>query len=463
MFQKLIGDRAFYRRTLLIAIPIIVQNGISNFVSLLDNIMVGQVGTLQMSGVSITNTLMFVFNLCVFGATAGPGIFTAQFYGSGDHDGIRHTFRFKILTCFGLALLGCGIFLFGGRSLIALYLQGDGNAQDISATLNYGVGYLRIMLWGLLPFALANAYSGTLRETGQTVVPMVAGITAVFVNLGLNYVLIFGHFGAPALGVAGAAVATVISRYVELLIVACWTHLHSSSHPFIKGAWRSMHIPLPLLQKITTKGLPLLVNEFLWSSGIAFLNQCYTLRGLDVVAAINITTTLSNLSSVVYLAMGNVVGIIMGQLLGANTREEELRDTNRKLIFLTVVSCIIFGSIMFAFSGLFPRIYNTTDAVRALATSFIRICAALMPFSSYCLAAYFTLRSGGKTGITFLFDSVYTWVLIIPFAYVLSHFTSLPIITVFFLVQFTEIVKVILGFFMVKSNVWLQNIVDVKQ
>ena len=235
MLRRYIGDKAFYRRVLGVALPIIIQNGITNFVSLLDNIMVGQVGTLQMSGVSIVNQLLFVFNLCVFGAVSGAGIFTAQFFGSQDHEGVRHTFRFKFLVSVGLVIVGTAVFLLAGQPLIRLYLQGDGDPRDVAITLAYGSDYLRIMLLGLLPFALASAYSGTLRETGQTMVPMVGGIVAVFVNLIFNYILIFGHFGAPAMGVRGAAVATVLSRYVELAIVAGWTHLKSGRNPFIEG------------------------------------------------------------------------------------------------------------------------------------------------------------------------------------------------------------------------------------
>ena len=129
MFKRYIGDRAFYRRVMGVVVPIIIQNGITNFVSLLDNIMVGQVGTLQMSGVSIVNQLMFVFNLCIFGAVSGAGIFTAQFYGSGDQEGVRHTFRFKILSALLLTALGLVVFSLAGQPLIRLYLQGEGNIR----------------------------------------------------------------------------------------------------------------------------------------------------------------------------------------------------------------------------------------------------------------------------------------------------------------------------------------------
>ena len=229
MFRKYIGDRAFYRKVIAITLPIIIQNGIATFVSLLDNIMVGQIGTLQMSGVSIVNNLLFVFNLCVFGATSGAGIFTAQFHGSLNHAGIRHTFRFKVIAGALICALGIGIFLWKGDFLIHIYLTGDGDAADAAAILEYGRNYLMIMLLGLPAFAMSNAYASTLRECGETTVPMIASISAVFTNLALNWVLIFGHLGMPAMGVQGAAIATAISRYVEWGIVALWTHLHSKA------------------------------------------------------------------------------------------------------------------------------------------------------------------------------------------------------------------------------------------
>lgn len=458
MLKHYIGDRAFYRRVFGVAVPIIIQNGITNFVSLLDNIMVGQVGTIPMSGVSIVNGLLFVFNLCVFGASSGAGIFTAQFHGSQDNEGVRHTFRFKFLICTAIALLGGLIFKVGGTTLIGLYLTGEGDAATAAGALQYGLDYLKVMFWGFLPFALSNTYSSTLRETGKTVIPMVGGIAAVLVNLVLNYVLIFGHFGAPAMGVEGAALATVISRYVELAIVAGWTHLHSDRNPYIAGAFRSLYIPGRLLKSIVIKGMPLLINEFLWASGMAIMNQCYSTCGLDVVPAMNISSTIYNLASVVYLSMGNSVGIIMGQMLGAGTSETEIRDSNRKLITVSVLSGAVFGGFMVCISGLFPAIYNTTDSVRALATQLICVSACMMPFNSYTNATYFTLRSGGQTLVTFLFDSCFVWVCCVPLAFCLSRFTAIAILPLYILCQGTDLVKCAIGAYMLKQGKWIQNL-----
>ena len=458
MLTKYIGDRAFLRRVLYVALPIMVQNAITTFVSLLDNVMVGQVGTAQMSGVAIVNGILFVFNMCIFGAVSGPGIFTAQFFGNSDHEGVRHTFRFKVLIVAALTVLGWAIFLFGGGGLIDLYLKGEGEAAAIAATKDYALQYLSIMMLSMLPFALTNAYSGTLRETGQTMVPMVASCIAVGVNLSLNYVLIVGAFGLPALGAHGAAIATVTARFTELAVVAGWTHRNKAKNPFIVGAYRSMHVPKALSREIWIKGMPLLFNEFLWAYGMAFLNQCYSLLGYDVVGAMNITRVLTDLSSVAFMAMGMSVGIIVGQLMGSGASEEEVRDADRKIITIAVLVCFVFGGLMAAFSGLFPRLYDTEGSVRKLATQLICVGAGIMPFNAYTTSAYFTLRSGGKTLVTFLFDSLFVWVVIVPIAFCLSRFTSVPIVPLYIICQGTDLLKCALGWYMIRRGDWIQNL-----
>ena len=453
-------NRQFYKRILAVALPMMIQNGITNFVQMLDNVMVGQVGTIPMSGVAIVNQLMFVFNLCVFGAASGAGIFTAQFKGREDHAGIRHTFRFKLIVGALLSAAGIGIFLTFGKDLISLYLTGEGTPEEAAQTMDYGLRYLKVMLIGLVPFALSNAYSGTLREIGETKVPMIAGITAVFVNLIGNYILIFGHFGAPALGVVGAAVATVISRYVELAIVALWTHTHGTRHPFISGALRSFRIPGKLTGDIIRKGMPLLINEFLWSTGMAFLSQCYSTRGLDVVAALNIATTISQVSNVVFLSLGNAVGILMGQMLGAGAPEEQIRRDNRRMIGLCVWVCFGVGAIAVVLSGVFPRLYNTTDSVRSIAAGLICLSAVMMPVNSYNNAMYFTLRSGGQTFVTFVFDSGYSWCVCVPVAYLLSRFTSLSILPLYAVCVGVDVFKIFIGKYLLDKGVWIRRIVD---
>ena len=332
---KFIGNRDFYKMVLLIAVPIMIQNGITNFVSLLDNIMIGQVGTEQMSGVAIVNQLIFVYNLCIFGGVSGAGIFTAQYFGQGNHEGVRQTMRFKLWMVTVITALTAVLFLGFGTVLIGAYLKGEGSAESIAATLSHGERYLRIMLIGLPAFAAVQIYSSTLRECGQTMLPMKAGIAAVIVNLLFNYILIYGKFGAPALGVQGAAIATVLSRYVEMLITVIGVHRKSSGenaeYSFVTGLYHTLKVPRELAFKIIRKGSPLLFNETLWAAGMAMLTQCYSIRGLNVVAGLNVSNTINNVFNIVFIALGDSVAIIVGQLLGAG-KMKEARDTDNKLI-----------------------------------------------------------------------------------------------------------------------------------
>ena len=355
-------------------LPIMIQNGITNFVSMLDNVMVGRVGTVEMTGVAVANQLMFVFNLCIFGAVSGAGIFGAQFYGDNDREGVRDTFRFKVVFCILLTVLCIGVFAVFGEPLINLYLQGEGSAADAAASLQSGKEYIGVMLIGLLPYTLVQCYSSTLRETGETLLPMYAGVAAVGVNLCLNYVLIFGHFGAPAMGVTGAAIATVVSRFAELVIIALRTWQKRDRFTFITDAFRSLRVPARLVRQIMIQGLPLMINEALWAAGIAVLNQNYSYLGLDVVPSINILQTFSNVFSVAFMAVGASIGIILGQMLGSG-ETDEAQDTSRKLIAFSLFVSVVVSVAFFVAAPFIPEIYNTTSAVRETATRLMQICA----------------------------------------------------------------------------------------
>jgi len=454
----LVGDRAFYVMVLSILIPIVIQNAITNFVNLLDNVMVGQVGTEQMTGVSVVNQLMFVFNLCVFGGISGAGIFSAQYYGANNQEGVRHCFRYKLYLCAVLIVAAATIFLLGGEALINRFLHDESDPERIAATLGHGKDYLGVMLWGMLPFALTQTYASTLRECGETKLPMIAGIAAVLVNLVFNYLLIFGHLGFPRLGVRGAAMATVLSRFVELAIVIVCTHANPDRYPFARGVYSSPRVPGALARQITVKGMPLLVNESLWSMGMTVLVQCYSVRGLDVVAAMNISSTVSNLFSVAILSMGAATSIIVGQSLGANDMAGA-KEKAWKLVAFSLFISLGTLVLMQVVAPMIPRVYQTTDTVRQLATRFLRIFACCLPLVSFCNSAYFILRSGGKTLITFLFDSGYTWLISVPVAWCLVHLTSLPVETIYLLVQMAEIIKCAFGFALLRRGVWLNNIV----
>ena len=453
--EKYIGDRAFYRVVLTVALPVMIQNGISSFVNMLDNLMVGGIGTEQMSGVAICNQLIFVFNLCVFGGLSGASIYGAQFSGKRDLEGVRNVFRFKLWMMALLSVLGVAILHFLDEPLLSLFLHQGSEQGDLALTLRCAREYLAVAVLGLPVFALSQAYASSLRETASTTLPMGAGIAAMIVNLVGNWYLIYG---TPRMGVVGAAWATVLSRFVELFVILFFTHLHVDAHPFAKGLYRTLRVPRALVKQIVQKGLPLLLNEALWSSGQTTLVQIYSTRGLAVVAGINISNTISMLFNIVFMSLGSSIGIVVGNLLGAGEMEKA-KDTNTRLTAFSVLCCLGIGGLLAATSGVFPKLYNTTDEVRHIATWLILITSVIMPCHAYTNACYFTLRSGGLTRLTMVYDCCFVWCVCIPLALGLCRFTGLPFVAVYAAVTATEGLKALFGHHFVKQGKWLRNIV----
>ena len=456
--HTLMGDRAFYSTVLAIVVPVIIQNGISNFVNLLDNLMVGALGDAQMSGVSIANQLVFIFNLTVFGGLAGPGIFGAQFYGAGDIGGLRNTFRIKVLESLVLLALAFVALIGFNEPLISIFLQGDGDPAMAQDMLHNSQNYLMVILFGLPAFAMTQCYAGTLREMGETRLPMIASVTAVITNALFNYLLIFGKLGLPRLEVVGAAVATVISRYVELGIVMAFTHKNHARFSFIEGAFKSLRVPAVLVRKVLRMGAPLLVNELLWSIGVSTLTAAYSLCGLTVVSALSIMYTISNLFNSVYFSMGTAVAVMIGQDLGAGEFDRAKADVWRLMAFAVAVAAGM-GLLLILAAPLIPRAYSgVTEDVRETATRLLRVTACAMPLYSFAHCSYFTLRSGGKTVITFLFDCGYTWAISVPLALLMVRVIRADVIMAYAAVEGANLIKCVMGYFFVRSGKWIQNL-----
>ena len=456
--DKYFGDKNFYKMTLTIAIPIIIQNLLTNLVSMADNIMVGQLGTNQMSGVAIINQLFFVFNLLVFGGMSGAGLFSAQYFGQKNHNGVRNVFRMKILIGITIIAISISVMIFLHEPLINMFLHEGSSSGNIQETFNYAKNYLYIMVIGIAPFVISNCYNTTLKESGQTVVPMKAGVLAVVFDVVLNYIFIFGKLGFPAMGVVGAAIATVISRFVECGYLVIYTHIHSNDYPFIKHCLDILSLEVrSLFHKHT--GAPLMLNEFLWAGGLTLQTQALSTKGLATVGGLNICNTIGNISNCIFVTMGTTIAIVVGQLLGAGKLKEAKVTATRMAAFSLLIS---FGMIIILglLGPVFPHFYNTTDEIRELATKFIWAVAAATPFISLSNSEYFILRSGGKTIITFLFDSCFVCLVNVPVAMCLTKFTAIHIVGIFFLVNMLEGIKALIGFIMVKKDIWLNTIVD---
>ena len=458
IFRKFIGDKKFYLSVLAIALPIMLQNGITSFVSFLDNFMVGLIGTEEMSAVGIVNQLIFVFNLFVFGAVSGAGIFTAQYFGKGDEEGVRCTFRFKLIISLIITILTAVLFIVLQEQLISLFINEGSLEGDLALTLDFSKKYINIVVIGIFPYAFGQCYADTLRQTGQTVAPMVSGAIAVVVNFVLNYLLIFGKLGFPTLGVEGAAIATVIARFIECFCIVLYTHLKSKKYPFIQGAYTKFKMPAKAFFKIARSALPLFANEALWSLGTTMLVRCYSVRGLAVFAGFNIAATVQNVFNISFISLGSAIGIMVGQHLGAG-EFKMARDCDNKLLAFSVFVSAVLGVVMLIVSPFIVGIYTeVTQEAREIASFCLMAMSLNLPVQAFLHGTYFTLRSGGKTIITFVFDSLFMWAVSVPLAFCLVTFTSLSIYWVYPIVLCVDLVKCVIGFILVSKNYWLNNL-----
>jgi Na+-driven multidrug efflux pump len=288
---------------------------------------------------------------------------------------------------------------------------------------------------------------------------MIASIVAVATNLILNVILIFGIKDViPAMGVAGAAIATSISRFVELFILIIWTHTNSERCPFIKGAYRSLHIPRELVYQICMKGLPLMANEILWACAVTVRTQCYSTRGMTSLAANSIATTVFNVFSVVYMAIGGSISILVGNKLGANDIDGA-KDTARKMLAFSLLSAVTMSAVIFVSAPYLPHIFNITPDAKSLATYMLFVHAVFMPVYAFAHGAYFTIRSGGKMLITVLLDAGFMWALVVPFAKLITDLTPMGIYYLYPLIQGTEIIKCIISAVLLKKVKWARRLV----
>ena len=442
-------EGTIWRQILLFSIPLILGNLLQQMYNTVDSIIVGNfVGSNALAAVGSSTSLICLLIAFSMGASAGAGVIVSQFYGAGDENGVQRSAH----TALMLALILGIVLTIAGIVFSPAILRWMRTPEEV---MNQSVLYLRIYSYGLVFNVIYNMAAGILNAVGNSRRSLMYLAVASFSNIFLDLWLI----GGMHMGVEGAAIATVLSRYVELGIITVWSHTHTDKVPYIKGVYRTLKIPKELTQQIVAKGLPLILNEALWAFGIAILNQCYSTRGLAAVAGINISSTITNLFNVVFIAMGSALAIIVGQLLGAG-KLKEAKETDTKLIFASVVSCFVIGTIMAIVAPLFPQLYNTTGEVKELATFFIIFSAFMMPFNAFLHSAYFTLRSGGKTLITFFFDAGFVWIVSIPLAMMLSRLTDMPVRVLYACCTGADLIKVVIGYILVKRGKWVVKIVD---
>ncbi len=448
MFKKFIGNKKFYKRTLVVAVPMMLQQLVASSVNLLDNLMVGQLGDAALGGVAAVNKFYMIAIFAGMGLIAASSIFLAQFYGAKKVEKMQESFRFSIVY---VSLIM--IFFFVASLLFAEqivhYFTPD---KEI---ISKGIAYFAVAKYTFLPMALSLSIAGAMRSVGETKIPMYCSFLAVFINAVLNYGFIFGNFGLPRLEVAGAALATLIARIIEtgILLIVIW----KMDLPFKTKVKDLFKIPSELSRKIFIKAAPLATNEVLWSFGMATLFKLYGTRGSEVISGYAVANTISDLFFVLFGGMAAASTVLISHHLGANELEEAKSNAYR-LIGFSMMLAVVFGILMFGSSFIVPNWFQISKEAREITTTTLRIMSCMFWIYMLNTSLYFTLRAGGDTKSTFYMDSIYMWTFNIPLVAAVAYFTDFDIYTLYIIGQSTDLVKMFIAYRLVRKEKWVVNL-----
>ena len=442
-------DKNFYKLIFSIAIPIACQNLITFAVSMADSVMVGSLGQDPLVAVSLANQLFFVFMILIFGLGSGGNILVAQYWGKGDVKAIHKVMSILYKVSIVFAMLFMAIAVLVPEQFMRIFTQ----KQEI---IKLGAEYLRYIFISYIFFALTNVTINVLRSVETVKVSIIVYSASLIVNASLNWILIFGHLGAPAMGVKGAAIATTIARIVEFLIAIGFMIFVEKKIKFkMKYFWKTDKI---LLRDLTVVGGPVVLNELLWALGSSALAFIVAKMGEEVVAANNINSIIWQFVSVFIMGAGSAGAVIIGNTIGAKEYERAKEYAN-SLIVLAVLLGIIGGVIMFAIRPYVLMLYDVPDVTKTVAMQIIGISSFILVFQSLAFILMIgILRGGGDTKFVLVADIIFLLFLTVPFGYVVAVILKWPIPLVYIVLKSDEIMKVIVSLFRVKSGKWIRNV-----
>ena len=449
--KKLFQDKELINKCLTVAVPLMLQALVVNSVTLVDNLMIGELGDAALSGVSSANRYYIIVNYCSTAISAAGIIFLSQYYGAQNENKMKECFR--ILTIF--SLLTGAVFVFLARFFPEQILR---FIIDDDEVVRLGGMYLKLCCLSYLPTIVSVCIGASMRALGRPKVPMLISIFSVLLNVAFDYVFIFGRFGLPALGVEGAAVATLLARLIEMILYIF--ALHASDMPFKTRITEFFRFEPVLMKRILSKAGPLLINEFLYTFGNTFLLKCYSFRGVSVNTAYTMTLTVQDLFFVLFSGMATATSVLIGIPLGAGELEKA-KDNGYKLFVFSLLLSLLFGSVMFGVSFLFPVLYrNVSEDALYLAERFLKVNSLFFIAFTFNTQTYFTLRAGGQTRQTMVMDSVFMWSVMIPTVYILDYHTAIPVVIVYMIGQGTEFLKGILSWYFFRKEKWVVNLTE---
>ena len=454
--KRYFGSPSFYKKVLLIALPVMAQQLIQNMVSLIDNFMVSGLGDVKMSGVNITGQILFIFMVLMNTVCMSGGIFMTQYSGANDKDGMKQAFCFKLIFGFLATCLYSVVCFVFNRRVLSLMVIGNSQASEI---LDIASEYMFLMGFMGIPMMISASISSSLREIGRVKVPLVISVIATLVNTFLNFVLIYGNLGAPRLEVKGAAYATLIARFIELGLFLGYVLLKNP--PFRANITDFLRINFKLILEILKKGSMILFSEMLWVLSETVTTALYNGRGgADVVSGMAASFAIANLFFVSFGGITTSTGVIIGQTLGQG-KLNEAREQKRYLLSAAVVFGIFMGAVGFCTLGLIPIVFRNLSAeARHITNLMVALMAALMPLWVYVNTQFAVSRAGGDTALGMWVDGIVNLCFVLPGMFFMAFFTDFGPVAMYGIIKSSDIVKIIIAHFRLKQEKWVNNLAE---
>lgn len=449
MIEKVLKKNSYLSAMLGIAIPISIQSLFQASLSIVDQVMVGQLGGDAIAAVGLGSRYPSIFIITLNAIGASTSIMISQFWGKKDKDNIGRSFGGNLF--FGLTITL--IFLLTSLLIPTEILECYTNDPEI---IKLGSEYLKVIAVGYVPILLITMYSSILRSTDHVKLPMFAGIFGIVMNTLLNYILIFGKLGFSGMGMQGTAYATTITRYLEALILfGC---VYFKKYPGAFKIKEISNISLEFAKKIMIITTPILINEFFWAFGETMYSIIYGRIGTTEVAAMTLTFPLQNLSIGLFSGVSVAAGIMIGNKLGKDKNNEAF-SYSRKFVHLGIVGAVMFGVILIIFSKVYAAIFNVSNDLKDCTIKLIVMFAVVLWIKvSNMIIGGGILRSGGQTKYTLYLDMFGTWGIGVPIGFVSAFIFKLPIEWVYLLLSSEEFIRLIIGLKLMYSRKWMVNI-----
>lgn len=445
-------DKAFFKQALVITLPFAFQNLISASLNMIDTVMIGGIGETEIAAVGLSNQVYFLFHLLLFGVNSGAAIFTAQFWGKRDVKGIRRVLGIALVSGTSVSLLFTLLGLLAPAFILSLFSHDP-------EVIRLGSDYLRLVSTSYIFTGITFAYAFALRSTGQVTLTVIINLIALCINTCFNYLLIYGHFGFPRLEVKGAAIATVLARFVEVLIIIAVTY---GKQLVPAGKLKEMiDIKIDFVRQYFSTTIPVIMNEFLWALGVTMFAVVYARMGTGTIAAINIFATVERISMVVFFGLAQAAAVMIGHRIGAGGEKDALCYAKRFCALGPLLGILIGGGLVLAADSILS-VYHVPVEVILIAKNIIMVYALVLPFKIFNLINVVgVLRSGGDTRFSLLLDTMGIWLIAVPLAFLSGLVWKLPPAQVYLLTALEEIFKLVLGVNRLLTGKWINNLTRV--